>query len=67
MLNYGFGKCSYSQDEKALEKIVYAEVKHGMQEKAKGETLEGFRYVDTSGSDLSAVEKRYRYRNRLPR
>ena len=22
-----------------------------------GETLEGFRYVDTSGSDLSAVEK----------
>ena len=57
MLNYGFGKCSIYQDEKALEKIVYAEVKHGMQEKAKGETLEGFRYVDTSGSDLSAVEK----------
>lgn len=57
MLNYGFGKCSIYQDEKALEKIVYAEVKHGMQEKARGETLEGFRYVDTSGSDLSAVEK----------
>ena len=57
MLNYGFGKCSIYQDERALEKIVYAEVKHGMQEKAKGETLEGFRYVDTSGSDLSAVEK----------
>lgn len=57
MLNYGFGKCSIYQDEKALEKIVYAEVKHGMQEKTKGETLEGFRYVDTSGSDLSAVEK----------
>ena len=57
ILNYGFGKCSIYQDEKALEKIVYAEVKHGMQEKAKGETLEGFRYVDTSGSDLSAVEK----------
>lgn len=57
MLNYGFGKCSIYQDEKALEKIVYAEVKHGMQEKAKGETLEGFRYVDTSGSDLSAVEE----------
>lgn len=57
MLNYGFGKCSIYQDEKALEKIVYAEVKHGMQEKAKGETLEGFQYVDTSGSDLSAVEK----------
>lgn len=57
MLNYGFGKCSIYQDEKALEKIVYAEVKHGMQEKAKGETLEGFRYVDTSGSNLSAVEK----------
>ena len=40
MLNYGFGKCSIYQDEKALEKIVYAEVKHGMQEKAKGETLQ---------------------------
>ena len=60
MLNYGFGKCSIYQDEKALEKIVYAEVKHGMQEKAKGETPEGFRYVDTSGSDLSAVEKEVR-------
>ena len=60
MLNYGFGKCSIYQDEKALEKIVYAEVKHGMQEKAKGETLEGFQYVDTSGSDLSAVEKEVR-------
>lgn len=60
MLNYGFGKCSIYQDEKALEKIVYAEVKHGMQEKAKGETPEGFRYVDTSGSDLSTVEKEVR-------
>ena len=30
MLNYGFGKCSIYQDEKALEKIVYAEVKHGL-------------------------------------
>lgn len=60
MLNYGFGKCSIYQDEKALGKIVYAEVKHGMQEKAKGETPEGFRYVDTSGSDLSAVEKEVR-------
>ena len=60
MLNYGFGKCSIYQDEKALEKIVYAEVKHGMQEKAEGETPEGFRYVDTSGSDLSAVKKEVR-------
>ena len=60
MLNYGFGKCSIYQDERALEEIVYAEVKHGMQEKAKGETPEGFRYVDTSGSDLSAVEKEVR-------
>lgn len=62
MLNYGFGKCSIYQDEKALEKIVYAEVKRGMKEKAKGETLEGFRYVDTSGADLSAVEKEVRMR-----
>lgn len=60
MLNYGFGKCSIYQDERALEEIVYAEVKHGMQEKVKGETPEGFRYVDTSGSDLSAVEKEVR-------
>ena len=68
MLNYGFGKCSIYQDEKALEKIVYAEVKHGMQEKAKGETLEGFRYVDTSGSRSALPwKKRYRYRSRPPR
>ena len=65
MLNYGFGKCSIYQDEKALEKIVYAEVKHGMQEKAKGETPEGFRYVDTSGSDLSAVEKEVRIQKQI--
>lgn len=67
MLNYGFGKCSIYQDERALEKVVYAEVKHGMQEKAKGETLEGFRYVDTSGSDLSAVEKEVQIQKQLPR
>ena len=60
MLNYGFGKCSLFQDEKVLEKIVYAEVKHGMKEKAEGETRESFRYVDTSGTDLSAVEKEVR-------
>ena len=60
MLNYGFGKCSIYQDEKALEKIVYAEVKRGMKEKAEGETLKGFRYVDTSGADLSTVEKEVR-------
>lgn len=65
MLNYGFGKCSIYQDEKALEKIVYAEVKHGMREKAKGETPEGFRYVDTSGSDLSAVEKEVRIQKQI--
>lgn len=60
MLNYGFGKCSIYQEEKALEKIVYAEVKHGRKENARGETLEGFRYVDTSGADLSTVEKEVR-------
>ena len=65
MLNYGFGKCSIYQDERALEEIVYAEVKHGMQEKAKGETPEGFRYVDTSGSDLSAVEKEVRIQKQI--
>ena len=37
-----------------------AEMKRGMKEKAEGETLEGFRYVDTSGEDLSTVEKEVR-------
>ena len=60
MLNYGFGKCSIYQDEKALEKIVYAEVTRGMKEKTKGSTTEGFRYVDTTGADLSVVEKEVR-------
>lgn len=60
MLNYGFGKCSIYQDEKALEKVVYAEVKRGTEEKASGDTQESFRYVDTSGADLSVVEKEVR-------
>lgn len=57
MLNYGFGKCSIYQDEKALEKNVYTAVKCGMKEKVKGTVKEEFRYVDTTGADLSAVEK----------
>ena len=57
MLNYGFGKCNRYQDDKVLEKPVFAEVIKGTEKKVEGEATEKFQYIDVTGADLTRVEK----------
>lgn len=57
MLNYGFGKCNQYQDDKVLEKPVFAEVIKGTEKKVEGEVTEKFQYIDVTGADLTRVEK----------
>ncbi|XCP83897.1 D-alanyl-D-alanine carboxypeptidase family protein [Roseburia hominis] len=57
MLNYGFGKCARYTDEQVLEKKAYSQVEGGIEARVEGSAKGTFQYVDTEGSDLSAIEK----------
>jgi len=56
LLNYGFGKCQIFSEEQitGLEPI---EVTRGQENSLPVEAQSGFKYVDISGADLSAVER----------
>lgn len=57
MLNYGFGKCNRYLDEKVLDKKAIVEVLKGIEKQVEGEAGACFRYIDTSGADLSKIKK----------
>ena len=57
LLNYGFGKCSVYQEEEA-EKTPDIPVKGGIKETARTAQEELFSYVDTSGANLSSIERK---------
>lgn len=57
LLNYGFGKCSVYQEEEA-EKTPDIPVKGGVKETARTAQEELFSYVDTSGANLSSIERK---------
>ena len=57
LLNYGFGRCNFYQDENALEEPVYAEVKKGKEDKVTGMCEEKFQYVDFDNTDFSQIRK----------
>ena len=57
LLNYGFGKCSVYQEEEA-EKTPDIPVKGGIKETAGTAQEELFSYVDTSGANLSSIERK---------
>jgi len=57
LLNYGFGKCNLYEEEK-LTNIDPAEVKRGVEKTLEVAPAEEFRYVDTTGADLSLIEKK---------
>lgn len=57
MLNYGFSKCSYYEDENVLGGTQYAEVEKGKEQEVEAIVKEAFTYVDTNNSDLSNIEK----------
>lgn len=57
LLNYGFGKCrKYEEEEAAKTKPV--PVERGVKEQAETAQKEPFAFVDTTGSDLSSIERK---------
>lgn len=57
LLNYGFGKCQLYQDQKP-KKLKDIEVKGGVDEKLPCKYTDTFRYLDTSGANLSSIKKK---------
>lgn len=57
LLNYGFGKCrKYEEEEAAKTKPV--PVERGVKEQAETAQKEPFAFVDTTGADLSSIERK---------
>lgn len=57
LLNYGFGKCRKYEEEEA-EKVKPVPVERGVKEQAETAQKEPFAYVDTTGADLSAIQRK---------
>lgn len=57
LLNYGFGKCNIFTEEQITD-LDSIEVIRGQESTLAVQAQSGFRYVDTSGADLSDVEKK---------
>lgn len=56
LLDYGFGKCEFYVDD-AVENVAKIPVTGGVQEEAAVHMDGEFRYVDTTGADLSQVRR----------
>lgn len=57
LLNYGFGKCRKYEEEKT-EGIKPVPVKRGVEDQVEAAQKEPFTYIDTTGADLSAIERK---------
>lgn len=57
LLNYGFGKCTKYQEEK-VKSTAPAIVKRGVESTVKTAQKEPFSYIDTTGADLSTIERK---------
>ncbi|MCI9215750.1 D-alanyl-D-alanine carboxypeptidase family protein [Lachnospiraceae bacterium 42-17] len=57
LLNYGFGKCRKYEEEKTAA-IKPVSVKRGVEEQVEAAQKEPFTYIDTTGADLSAIERK---------
>lgn len=64
LLNYGFGKCALYTDENK-DALPEAAVKGGVKDRVSCRYEGEFRYLDTAGDDLSAVEKEIRLAEEL--
>lgn len=64
LLNYGFGKCQLYQDENPP-KLKRIEVKNGVQEKVACEYADSFRYLDTTGANLTGITKKLKMKKNL--
>ena len=57
LLNYGFSKCQVYKEETALD-VEKIEILKGVKDKVAIEQSEPFSYVDISGADLTAIERK---------
>lgn len=57
LLNYGFGKCRKYEEERT-EKVNPVPVKRGVKTQVGTIQKEPFAYVDTTGADLQAIERK---------
>ena len=57
LLNYGFGKCR-KYEEESIEEVPSVSVERGVKEQVETVQKEPFAYVDITGADLSAVERK---------
>ena len=57
LLNYGFGKCNIYKEETAPE-MKPVEVKKGEEKQVQVVQKAPFTYVDVSGADLNAIERK---------
>lgn len=57
LLNYGFGKCRKYEEEKT-EALKPVPVERGVEEQVEAAQKEPFTYIDTTGADLSAIERK---------
>lgn len=64
LLNYGFGKCQLYRDDKP-EKLKDIEVKGGVQDKVSCEYAGTFRYLDTTGANLTGITKKLKMKKSL--
>ena len=58
LMNYGFSKCNKFEDNENLPQSVKVPVTGGIKDEVTGVSEGGFQYVDTSGADLSKIEKK---------
>ena len=64
LLDYGFGECTYYVDD-AVKNVVEVPVTGGIQEEVSVHMAGEFRYVDTTGADLSQVRRKVEVRKEL--
>nr|WP_296267731.1 D-alanyl-D-alanine carboxypeptidase family protein [uncultured Merdimonas sp.] len=64
LLNYGFGKCSIYQEE-AAEATPEIAVRGGVKEKAATAQETAFTYINTSGADLTSIERKVKMKESL--
>ena len=65
LLNYGFGKCQLYTDE-SEEGIAPAVVENGVEDTVNVYRAEPFSYLDTTGANLSAVERTVEMEESVP-
>ncbi len=64
LMNYGFGKCRKYEDEAPI-KIKEVQVKRGQEEAVDIQAEKKFKYIDSSGSDLSNIKKKVKMKENI--